>query len=122
MATPQEILAESQCTVCSGTASLFESAAITILKQITGMTQAQIEAESPCWLCYGLSQSQAAMLVLLNSIAGATGSGATTSGGVVNPEGVVVANQYSLYYNSANDTFWVKRTGSGNNTGWSQLI
>jgi hypothetical protein len=41
--------------------------------------------------------------------------------GVVNPEGVVVGTVGQTYFNTANETFWVKKTGSGN-TGWLQLI
>lgn len=67
---------------------------------------------------------------LLKRIAGADSSGGGGGGGsgtgesgivgVVDPEGVVTATPGTTYYNSADATFWVKHTGSGN-TGWQQI-
>lgn len=51
----------------------------------------------------------------------ASGSGAIAPG-VVNPNSNVVGNPGQTYRNTANDTFWHKDTGTGTNTGWSQLI
>lgn len=39
------------------------------------MTQAEINAASACYVCYGMSQAEAAMLVLLNAIVAAGGGG-----------------------------------------------
>ena len=123
----QAIIDESQCQFCVGS-SLFETMEIGLLMRISTMTQQEIMAEVSCFTCLGMSLPQAAILVLLNSIltsggGGGGGGGSATAGcGVVNPEGVVVANQCALYYNTANDTFWVKRVGSGNSAGWSQLV
>lgn len=80
MATPAEILSESECTVCSGSADLFQTMAIGILRQIltnlgAPMTQAEINAESACFLCYGMSQAEAAILVLLNAVEANGGGG-----------------------------------------------
>lgn len=41
--------------------------------------------------------------------------------GVVDPEGVVSQPAGKYYFNTANNSFWVKRTGTGN-TGWQQLL
>lgn len=41
--------------------------------------------------------------------------------GVVDPEGSVTAIAPKLYWNSANQTLWIKNSGTGN-TGWIQLI
>jgi hypothetical protein len=131
MATPAEIIADSECSVCLGI-SLFESMQITLLKQIltgagTTMTQDEINAESGCFTCFGMTLGQANVLVLLNAISDAFGGGGGGGGGlnvapgVVNPEGVVTANAGATYWNSANQTFWEKQSGSGN-TGWVQLI
>jgi len=122
MATPAEILSEAECVVCAGNASMFEVFAIQILKNITSMTQAEIEAESPCFLCYGMSQSQAAMLVLLNAIAEGGGAGGGGGATIVNssPQGVVVAPAGTLYWDATNDVLWVNETGLIN--GWHQIV
>lgn len=64
------------------------------------------------------------MLVVTQKILGALidgggggGGGGTT--GVVDPGGSVTADAGSLYYNTANDTFWVNTDGA---TAWHQLI
>lgn len=41
--------------------------------------------------------------------------------GVVDPEGVVQQPPGKYYFNTANDTLWVKRTGTGK-TGWQKLL
>lgn len=127
MATPASIISESNCSICPGI-SLFESMEIAILKQILidlgdPMTQAEINAESGCFTCYGMSLGQAQILVLLNALSDSLSGGAGGGGevGVVDPEGVVTAEPGTTYWNSANQTFWVKQSGSGD-TGWVQLI
>ena len=55
-------------------------------------------------------------------IPGPAGADATNvPPGVVDPEGVVVGTPGQNYLNSATDTYWVKKTGTGN-TGWMKLI
>ncbi len=124
MATPAEILSEAECVVCAGNASMFEVFAIQILKNITSMTQAEIEAESSCFICYGMSQSQAAMLVLLNSLSGGSSGGGVSHGsvGVVDPNGVVVGSPGDDYYNTVGLTYWYKTSGVATNTGWTQVV
>lgn len=52
----------------------------------------------------------------------AGGAGATeVTKGVVDPEGAVTKTAPHIYVNTANQTFWVKESGSGN-TGWRQYI
>lgn len=41
--------------------------------------------------------------------------------GAGSPEGVVSANPGVTYLNTTNESFWVKKTGTGN-TGWIALI
>lgn len=41
--------------------------------------------------------------------------------GTGSPEGVVTANPGQTYLDTTGDTFWVKKTGTGN-TGWLNLI
>jgi len=121
MATPAEILSDAECVVCAGNASMFEVFAIQILKQITGMTQAEIEAESSCFICYGISQSQAAMLVLLNAIAEGGAGGAAGLLGVVDPNGVVTPDAAGQFYtNTANDTYW--QAWDATNSNWHQFV
>jgi len=48
-----------------------------------------------------------------------TGTGGTTGSG--SPEGVVTAEPGASYLDTTTNSFWVKRTGSGN-TGWQQLL
>ena len=52
---------------------------------------------------------------------GGSGTGGAGMTGVVNPEGSVTATPGTTYYNTANQSFWTKGSGSGN-TGWVQLI
>jgi hypothetical protein len=62
---------------------------------------------------------------VLQRILGATidggggGGGGTIQLGVVDPEGVVTADEGAAYLNTALQTFWVKQVGNGNNTGWT---
>lgn len=53
-----------------------------------------------------------------NSGGGAGGGGEAGAG---SPEGVVAATPGTTYFNTSDDSFWVKATGTGN-TGWIQLI
>ena len=101
---------------------MFQTLAISMLKQITGMTQAEVEAESGCWVCYGISQAEAAILVLLNNLV-PTGSGSGGAGvvGAGSPEGVVVAPPGTVFYDTVGLAFWMKLTGVGN-TGWTQVV
>lgn len=41
--------------------------------------------------------------------------------GTVDPEGVVKAPPGSIYLNTATETLWAKKTGTGK-TGWIQII
>jgi hypothetical protein len=61
------------------------------------------------------------LLVIIAQLlqSGGGGGGSGSIGGVVNPDGVVVGEQYQLYWNSVLDTFWVNVDGA---TDWSQLI
>lgn len=52
---------------------------------------------------------------------GGSGTGQAGIVGVVDPEGVVTATPGTTYVNTANGTFWVKQSGSGN-TGWQQYV
>lgn len=52
---------------------------------------------------------------------GAGGSGTGGLQGVVNPEGSVTADPGTTYWNSANQTFWAKSSGTGN-VGWTQVV
>lgn len=56
---------------------------------------------------------------LADGAAGGGGSGGTV--GVVDPEGAVTADPGASYFNTANNTYWAKASGTGN-TGWTQLI
>ena len=58
----------------------------------------------------------------------APGSGATdyaTGGnfsGAGSPEGVVVASPGATYIDTTNGFFWMKKTGTGTNTGWINVV
>lgn len=61
---------------------------------------------------------------LLKRIAGglaAGGGGGGGESGSGSPEGSVTANPGTTYWDSVNEVFWVKSTGTGN-TGWYQLV
>lgn len=87
------------------------------------MTQAEINEESSCWMCNGLSLAEANIIVLLNQIAGSISGGA--AGGIQlgsgSPQGSVTAEPGIMYWDTAGDSLWVKETGSGN-TGWIQIV
>ena len=87
MATTQSILSEAQCFVCTGEMDLFQAIEIGILRNMltelgAPMTQAEINAASSCFLCYGMSLAEANILVLLNSVA-ANISGGGGGGGTI---------------------------------------
>jgi len=128
MATTQELLDQAQCLVCANATDLFQTLEIGILRNILSelgapMTQQEINTASNCFLCYGMSLAEANILVLLNAMSGAIAGGVGGGGevGASNPEGSVTAEPGTLYFNTANATFWVKASGSGD-TGWQQLI
>jgi len=107
MATPAELFSQSDCTACSGAATLFQTLEIQTLLNILialgdPMTQAQIQAASNCYVCFGMSQAEAAILVLLNAISVAVGGGG--AGGFVEAQ--------SGNYGGAQPP-WVPGTGFG---------
>lgn len=53
---------------------------------------------------------------------GGGGGGAAGFAGVGSPEGVVTANPGATYLDTSTNSFWVKNSGTGTNTGWVQLI
>lgn len=59
--------------------------------------------------------------LLCEIVAAGGGSGSGGTVGVVNPEGVVTADPGASYYNTANSSFWIKSSGTGN-TGWTELL
>lgn len=65
--------------------------------------------------------------MILQRILGATidgggGGGGGVAPGVVDPNGNVTGDPGDTYWNSANGTFWVKSSGTGTDTGWSQVV
>lgn len=126
MATPAEILSESECTVCGG-ADMFQVVAVGILRQIlveldSPMTQAQINSESSCYVCYGMSQSEAAIVVLLNAVAVALGGGSGDNiSGAGSPVGVVTPDTVNQWYYDTVGIAWWFSTGL-TNSDWIQAI
>lgn len=86
------------------------------------MTDSQtLLSQAKCYICLGITLAEALELALLAQIingGGVAGGGLT---GVVNPEGNVTGVPGQTYWNSANQSFWIKNSGTGN-TGWVQLI
>lgn len=73
MATPAELLSESECVVCTGGSTLFQTMAIAILKRWTTnlgepFTQDDLEEASACFVCQGFSLPDANIVVLLNRV------------------------------------------------------
>jgi hypothetical protein len=64
--------------------------------------------------------AQAIFMQLLCNVSagGVAGIGLAGAG---SPEGVVTASPGTTYLNTADESFWVKKTGTGN-TGWIELI
>lgn len=62
------------------------------------------------------------ILGALVDLAGGGSGVAFNLGGVVDPEGVVTAVQWSHYTNSANQTMWIRESAGVGNTGWLQFI
>lgn len=55
----------------------------------------------------------------------ATGSGSGSGGtlsGAVDPNGSATGDPGYTYVNTAANTFWVKTSGTGTNTGWLQFV
>lgn len=51
------------------------------------------------------------------------GSGTTTTlSGAGSPEGVVIGSPGWTYYDTTNNIFYAKKTGTATNTGWQNLI
>jgi len=88
------------------------------------MTQAEINEQSGCWICFGISQSEAAILVLLNAIAGSTGGGGiacANAEGSGSPVGVVTPSCAGQFYSdTTNDVLWQARGLT--NADWHQWI
>lgn len=59
--------------------------------------------------------------VLQTMIASVTGAATGTLAGSGSPEGVLTGIVGNTYYDTTNDDFYVKKTGSGN-TGWKRII
>ena len=65
-------------------------------------------------------------ITLMKINANSTGGGGSGTGGagivgVGSPEGIVTATPGTSYFDTSTNSFWYKRTGSGN-TGWFQEI
>lgn len=60
-------------------------------------------------------------LAQLVSVGGGGGAG-TGLAGAGSPQGVQVGNPGQTYIDTTAHSFWVKETGVGTNTGWTQLI
>lgn len=116
-AAVQSIIDESECAVCMGNESLFQTMQVGLLLRIltalgVTMTQAEILAETSCYTCLGMSVPEAVTLVLLNEIDLAVGGGG--GGGVSanlvgsgSPVGVVTPAQIGQFYSdSTNDVLW----------------
>ena len=68
--------------------------------------------------------TDAVTLYAIFGVGSMTGGGGGASAGYAgsgSPEGAQTANTGATYYNTADGSFWVKSTGTGN-TGWIQLI
>lgn len=61
------------------------------------------------------------ILIALNEGGTGGGPGGGWLKGVVDPEGVVTATAPAGYVNTANQTFWIKESGTGN-TGWQLFV
>lgn len=58
---------------------------------------------------------------ILNAIGGGGGTGGAGIVGSGSPQGVVTSPPGTSYFDSSTNSFWYKRTGTGN-TGWVELI
>ena len=68
--------------------------------------------------------TQAISLMKINhNSTGGGGSGTGGAGivGVGSPEGVVTATPGTSYFDTSTNSYWYKRTGSGN-TGWFEIV
>lgn len=74
-----------------------------------------------CFACLTPVQLLQVQTYLLCQLVLGGGVGIGVTPGTVDPEGNVSASPGGTYFNSSNQTFWVKQTGTGN-TGWVQLI
>jgi hypothetical protein len=96
---------------------------ITLLKNIltgagTTMTQDEINAESGCFTCFGMTLGQANVLVLLNAISDAFGGGGGGGGalsanlsGAGSPVGVVTPTALNQFYRDTTGNALYQSTG-----------
>lgn len=122
--TPAELVAASTCLECGLNEKQTWAAILYVLAIANGMstTPSDLANLSSCINC-SLSEKQilAAILAVLDGGSGGGGGGGG-SVGVVDPNGAVTGSPGDLYFNSANQTFWVKASGTSTDTGWIQLI
>lgn len=74
-----------------------------------------------CFQCLSQKELQQVVTYLLCQILSNGSSGSAGLSGAGSPEGVVTANPGTTYVNTTDESFWVKKTGTGN-TGWIKLI
>lgn len=79
----------------------------------------ELANDSKCFC--GLSERQLLQVIAYASANAAGGSGGGGLAGSGSPEGAQTANPGTTYLNTDDDSFWVKKTGTGN-TGWIELI
>ncbi len=65
-------------------------------------------------------QTLQVLVDLLSTIFITAGGGSGNLGGVVPPEGVVTAAQYTLYTDTLLKNIWIKESAGVGNTGWQQ--
>lgn len=122
----RELLAGANCDLCNMPPGLVWYCVLAaLLDAANGGTVPDAQtlvSEANCLLCViPPGAVPYAMIQAIRSLNTAAGTGGPGIVGVGSPEGVQTAPVGTSYFDSSTNSFWYKRTGTGN-TGWVQLF
>lgn len=127
------LLSEANCFNCyTATPYALQLMKLSLLAQIVlqgdpmaDVTPQALLAQANCFNCYAanpymLQLMELALLVqVVDNGGGGGGGGLAFSTGTGSPEGVVSGSPGNTYWDTNADTYYVKVTGTGTNTGWA---
>ncbi len=128
----QTLLTEAECFECfAANGYMLNLMKLSLLRQIllaqnpmADTTPQALLAAANCYTCYAGNDYALKLMelaLLAQIVGGGSGTGGAGSVGAGSPEGVVVANPGTSYYDTVGLAFWYKLTGVGN-TGWFQVV
>lgn len=121
----QDLVSEAPCDMCAtpGLAYYLVLAALFDLAngEDVPMTIQELTTQANCLLCVSPGMVPYLMIAAIRQISTGGGIGGGGESGSGSPEGVVTADPGVTYWDTADQSLWVKDTGAGN-TGWVQVI